>query len=237
MQPLTQEISESLDVMESEANSNFAVFSEPEQITEPTTTYYFLKRTQDILFSAVGLIILFPLFILISVIIFIDDPHADSIFIQKRVGKDGKVFRFFKFRTMYAHAEEHLEELKDLNEKDGPVFKIKNDPRITRVGKFLRKSSLDELPQLVNVLSGTMSLVGPRPPLPAEVEQYTPYDRQRLSVKPGLTCYWQIQPDRDDISFHDWVTLDIKYIKERSFIVDWKILFATVGAVIRGSGH
>lgn len=223
--------------MESKVNSSCGVAFEIEAIKEPSKKYYVIKRIQDILLSVLGLIILLPLFILISVIIFIDDPHDHSIFAQKRVGKDGKVFRLIKFRTMRPHAEAQLGELEHLNEKDGPAFKIKDDPRITRVGKFLRKSSLDELPQLLNVLSGTMSLVGPRPPLPGEVAQYTLYQRQRLYIKPGLTCYWQIRPDRDEMLFNDWVALDIKYIRERSFIVDWKILFATVGAVFRCNGH
>lgn len=119
---------------------------------------------------------------------------------------------------------------------EGPAFKIENDPRITRVGKFLRKTSLDELPQLINVLRGEMSIVGPRPPLPREVEQYTEYQKQRLSVKPGLTCYWQVQPHRNRISFEDWVELDLNYIKAQSYIVDWKIIIMTVKAICHMQG-
>ena len=138
---------------------------------------------------------------------------------------------------MCVDAERKLEELRDKNEKDGPVFKMKEDPRITRVGRFLRKSSLDELPQLLNILKGDMSIVGPRPALPHEVEKYNDYQKQRLYVQPGLTCYWQIQPHRDSLTFDEWMDLDIQYIKERSFRVDWKIIFKTIGAVLRGSGE
>ncbi|MCD7883623.1 MAG: sugar transferase [Lachnospiraceae bacterium] len=132
---------------------------------------------------------------------------------------------------------EGMPELRENNEMDGPVFKIKDDPRITRVGHIIRKCSIDELPQLWNILKGDMSIVGPRPALPSEVEQYTEYQRQRLYVTPGLTCYWQIQPHRNEISFNQWMLLDIKYIKERSFLTDWKVIFKTVGVVLRGGGE
>lgn len=137
---------------------------------------------------------------------------------------------------MCVDAEKKLDGLLDQNEMEGPAFKIENDPRITRVGKFLRKTSLDELPQLINVLRGEMSIVGPRPPLPREVEQYTEYQKQRLSVKPGLTCYWQVQPHRNRISFEDWVELDLNYIKAQSYIVDWKIIIMTVKAICHMQG-
>lgn len=142
-----------------------------------------------------------------------------------------------KFRSMIPNAEERLEELLDQNEMDGPVFKIKDDPRITRVGRFLRKTSIDELPQLLNILKGDMSIVGPRPALPREVEQYSDYERQRLYVTPGLTCFWQIQPNRNDLSFAEWMELDLKYVQERSFTTDWKIIFKTVGAVLGMNGE
>ena len=138
---------------------------------------------------------------------------------------------------MHVDAESKLEELLEKNEMEGPVFKIKEDPRITRLGKVLRKTGLDELPQLVNILMGDMSIVGPRPPLPREVEQYNEYQMQRLIVTPGLTCYWQIQPHRNDLSFDEWVDLDVKYIYERSFLVDWKIILATVRTVLAGEGR
>ena len=138
---------------------------------------------------------------------------------------------------MYIDAEERLEELMHLNEQSGPAFKIKDDPRITKVGKFIRKTSIDELPQLFNILMGDMSIVGPRPALPREVEQYGEYESQRLLVIPGLTCYWQIQPARNDIPFSDWVKLDIRYINERSFWTDWKIIFRTVITVFSADGE
>ena len=141
-----------------------------------------------------------------------------------------------KFRTMIPNAESRLSELLAQNEMDGPVFKIKNDPRITRVGRILRKTSIDELPQLINILKGDMSIVGPRPALPREVEQYGDYERQRLYITPGLTCFWQIQPNRNDLSFSEWMELDIKYVRERSFITDWKIIFRTIGAVLGMNG-
>ena len=137
---------------------------------------------------------------------------------------------------MIPNAESRLSELLAQNEMDGPVFKIKNDPRITRVGRILRKTSIDELPQLINILKGDMSTVGPRPALPREVEQYGDYERQRLYITPGLTCFWQIQPNRNDLSFSEWMELDIKYVRERSFITDWKIIFRTIGAVLGMNG-
>jgi lipopolysaccharide/colanic/teichoic acid biosynthesis glycosyltransferase len=170
-------------------------------------------------------------------VIVIDDPHGSPIFSQTRVGRNGKEFRFYKFRSMRNHAEDMLDELLQDNEMDGPAFKIKDDPRITRVGKFLRKSSIDELPQLWNVLKGDMSIVGPRPALPREVEQYDAYALQRLLIHPGLTCYWQIQPMRNSLSFERWVALDIKYIQERSFFTDLKIILRTFGAVFGMNGQ
>ena len=168
--------------------------------------------------------------------IFGDDPHGSPIFSQLRVGKDGKTFRFYKFRSMVTNAEELLEQLKDRNEMEGPAFKIKDDPRITRVGKFIRKTSLDELPQLINVIRGDMSLVGPRPPLPREVEQYTPQQMRRLTVTPGLTCYWQATPRRNELTFDQWLALDLKYIRERGMGTDIRILLDTALAVVNGEG-
>ena len=198
--------------------------------------YWILRRGQDIILSALALLILWPWLLLIALIIVIDSPGASPIFAQKRIGRDGKAFTFYKFRSMKPNAEAELDDLLEQNEMDGPVFKIKNDPRITRVGRFIRKSSIDELPQLWNVLRGEMSLVGPRPCLVREAEQYDEYVRQRLYVTPGLTCYWQIQPNRNDMSFEEWVELDLKYIRERSFLVDWKIIFKTIIAVLGMNG-
>ena len=199
--------------------------------------YWVLRRAQDIVFSLLALILLAPLALLISLAIVLDSPGDGAIFQQRRVGRDGKLFWLYKFRTMCPDAEEQLNELLSQNQMDGPVFKIKGDPRITRVGRFLRKTSLDELPQLLNVLRGDMSIVGPRPALPREVELYSDYQRQRLYVTPGLSCYWQIAPHRDQLSFEEWMDLDIKYVHERSFLVDWKIIFLTVRAMLMKYGE
>ena len=208
-----------------------------QELFETRKVYQFGRRAQDILFSALALIALAPFMLILALLIVIDSPGAGPIFVQERIGKNGKSFRFFKFRSMVPQAEEKLGELLKDNEMDGPVFKIKEDPRITRLGKFIRKAGIDELPQLFNILKGDMSLVGPRPALPREVEQYDEYDRRRLSVKPGLTCYWQIQPHRNDLSFAEWMELDQKYIRERSFWVDWKIIFGTVKTVLTMQGE
>ena len=199
--------------------------------------YWVLRRAQDIVFSLLALILLAPLALLISLAIVLDSPGDGAIFRQRRVGRDGKLFWLYKFRTMCPDAEEQLNELLSQNQMDGPVFKIKGDPRITRVGRLLRKTSLDELPQLLNVLQGDMSIVGPRPALPREVELYSDYQRQRLYVTPGLSCYWQIAPHRNEMSFDEWVALDLKYIQERSFWVDWKIIFLTVRAMLMKYGE
>lgn len=199
--------------------------------------YLVYKRLQDIVLSIVALIVLFPLLLIVAIAIVIDSPGASPIYVQTRVGLNGKKFKFFKFRTMVPNADQLLEQLMSLNEMDGPVFKIKNDPRITRVGRFIRKTSIDELPQLINILKGDMSIVGPRPPLPRETEQYDDYARQRLSIMPGLTCYWQIQHMRNSLSFAEWVALDLKYIEERSFLTDWKIILSTFKAVLNMEGE
>lgn len=193
--------------------------------------YGFFKRAFDIFFSVVGMILLALPLLIICLIIIIDSPGAAPIYCQDRIGKNGKVFKFYKFRSMVPNAESMLDSLVDRNEMDGPAFKIKNDPRITRFGRLIRISSIDELPQLWNVFTGNMSFVGPRPPLPREVALYNENQLQRLLVTPGITCYWQIQPKRNDLSFDEWLNLDIKYINERKFSVDLKILFKTVGAV------
>ncbi len=193
--------------------------------------YDICKRIFDILCSALGLLALLIPFLIISLIISIDSPGALPIYVQKRHGKNGKIFKFYKFRSMVPNAEQMLDSLLDQNEVDGPAFKMKDDPRITRFGHFIRKTSIDELPQLWNVLKGDMSLVGPRPPLPREVAMYDERQMQRLSVIPGLTCYWQVQPRRNSLSFDEWLSLDLKYISERSFATDLKILIKTVGAV------
>lgn len=199
--------------------------------------YWILRRGQDILFSLIALLLLWPVMAVVALVVYLDDPHGSPIFSQTRCGRDGKLFKMYKFRSMYVDAEERLKDLLQENEMDGPAFKMKDDPRITRVGGFIRKTSLDELPQLWNILKGDMSIVGPRPALPREVEQYDELQKQRMYVTPGLTCYWQIQPKRNDISFDDWMALDLKYIQERSFWVDWKIIFKTFGAVLNKEGE
>lgn len=188
--------------------------------------YELMKRLIDILGAAFGIIILLPLFIVVSLAIKIESA-GPVFFVQKRCGKDGRIFKMYKFRSMVCDAEEKLGDLMPLNEMSGPVFKIKNDPRITRVGNFIRRTSIDELPQLINVLKGDMSLVGPRPPIDKEVLEYTEYENQRLLIRPGLTCYWQIS-GRNDIDFDEWVNLDIKYIKERNLWIDIKLILKTV---------
>lgn len=199
--------------------------------------YWMIRRGQDIFLSALALVVLLPFMLMMATVIWIDSPGASPLFSQERVGRNGKVFRFYKFRSMVPKAEEKLEDLLDRNQMNGPVFKIKDDPRITRVGRIIRRTGIDELPQLVNILKGDMSIVGPRPALPREVAQYDEYEWQRLYVTPGLTCYWQIQPHRNELSFDEWLELDLKYIKERSFLTDWKIIFRTVCAIFRMDGE
>lgn len=198
--------------------------------------YLRVKRGQDILLSVLALVVLFPLLLLIALVIVADDCSGGPIFTQVRCGKDGREFLLYKFRTMYAGAERQLDELLPYNEMTGPVFKMKDDPRITRFGRFLRRTGLDELPQLINIIRGEMSIVGPRPPLPGELARYTPRQRQRLSVTPGLTCLWQIQPERNSLDFDTWVALDLEYIREQSWLLDWKLILRTAGAVIGREG-
>lgn len=205
-------------------------------IYEEKPVYDFIKRVFDIFFSVLALIVLCPLFIIISVVIMIHDRNLKPFFIQNRCGRNGKQFKFYKFRTMCVDAESKLEQLQEKNEMDGPVFKITEDPRITKIGKVLRATGIDELPQLWNILKGDMSFVGPRPPIPKEVEQYSDTDRLRLLVKPGLTCYWQVQPKRNSISFEKWMELDRKYIQQRSFWVDIKLIFKTAVSVFNREG-
>ncbi len=205
-------------------------------ILQRDSRYWKIRRTHDVILSLLALLVLWPFLLIVALVIVIDSPGAGPIFAQTRIGRDGKPFRFYKFRTMRPNAEAELNDLLQYNEMEGPVFKIKEDPRITRIGKFLRKASIDELPQLWNVLRGDMSLVGPRPGIPREVEQYDAYARQRLIVTPGLTCLWQIQPDRNSLSFDEWMELDVRYIEQRSLKTDRKIIWATFGAVFGMNG-
>ena len=189
------------------------------------TIYSLTKRVIDVLGSMIGIILLSPIFFVVAVLIKIDSKGA-IIFSQTRVGKNGKEFKMYKFRSMVVNAEELKKKLLAQNEMSGPMFKMKDDPRITKIGKFIRKTSIDELPQLINVLKGEMSLVGPRPSLPKEVEKFEPWMKKRLEVKPGLTCYWQVS-GRNNIDFNDWMKLDIKYVEERNILLDIKLIFKT----------
>ena len=193
-----------------------------------------LKRAIDVLLATVGLVATIPIWIAICAAIRLESPGS-PIFVQERVGRRGRRFRFYKFRSMYVDAESRLHEVLVHNETDGPVFKIRQDPRITGVGAFLRRTSLDELPQLLNVLKGDMSLVGPRPPLPREVDQYRPGDLVRLQVKPGLTCLWQVS-GRSNVGFDQWMELDRQYVRQMSLWLDLSILARTVGAVLSMRG-
>ena len=177
------------------------------------------------------------LFAIIAVAVKMDDPKGPVLFRQRRVTKDGREFTMYKFRSMCADAEERLAELRALNEKTGPVFKMRDDPRVTRVGRLLRRVSLDELPQFANVLKGDLSVVGPRPALPSEVAAYTPRQRQRLLVKSGITCYWQTRRNRDSITFDEWVDLDLLYIKKCGALADLKLIVQTVGCVLTAQGN
>lgn len=192
--------------------------------------YLFFKRAMDIIGSLCGIILLSPLLIIVALAIKIEDPKGSIFFSQQRCGKDNKLFPMYKFRSMVSNAEELLEELMEHNEMDGPVFKIKDDPRITRVGKFIRKTSIDELPQLFNILKGDMSIVGPRPAIPHEVAEYSHYHKQRLLVKPGLTCIWQVS-GRNSIGFEEWVDMDLEYIESRNLWMDIRLIFKTVGVL------
>ncbi|MEC0309232.1 Undecaprenyl phosphate N,N'-diacetylbacillosamine 1-phosphate transferase [Paenibacillus sp. GM2FR] len=189
--------------------------------------YRILKRAMDFIFALMGLVLLSPLFLIISILIKLEDPKGSIFFYQTRIGKDEKSFRMYKFRSMVSNAEELLEELLDQNEISGAMFKMKEDPRITKIGKFIRRTSIDELPQLWNVIRGEMSLVGPRPALPREVDQYSSYDKLRLSVIPGCTGLWQVS-GRNKLSFYEMVELDLKYIEQRGIITDIKIILHTV---------
>jgi exopolysaccharide biosynthesis polyprenyl glycosylphosphotransferase len=194
-----------------------------------------VKKIMDIFGSLIGIIILSPLLIVLSILIRLSS-QGPVIYKQPRVGLRGRQFELYKFRTMVANADELRKELEELNEADGPAFKIADDPRVTNVGKFMRKSGLDELPQLFNILKGEMSLIGPRPPLPEETTQYERWQLRRLSVKPGLSCFWQVKPDRNSIKFEKWMELDLAYIDNWSLRLDFVILMKTVKTIFHKTG-
>jgi lipopolysaccharide/colanic/teichoic acid biosynthesis glycosyltransferase len=193
-----------------------------------------IKRGLDLVLAVLGLVAIVPIWIAIVIAVKVDSP-GPAIFVQDRVGHKGRRFRFYKFRSMYVDAEQRMSDLQSKNEVSGPVFKMRRDPRVTRVGALLRRTSLDELPQLLNILKGEMSLVGPRPALPNEVEQYRPTDALRLGVKPGLTCLWQIS-GRSTVGFDRWMEYDREYVQGLSLKLDLSILLRTVGAVVSCKG-
>lgn len=189
--------------------------------------YHFFKRFFDILLSIIGILLLTPVFIITAILIKVDNPDGPIIYSQIRIGKNGHPFRMYKFRSMVVNADKMLKGLLDQNDIEGAMFKMKSDPRVTKIGRTIRKYSIDELPQLLNVIKGDMSLVGPRPPLKREVEDYTEYDKQRLLVVPGCTGIWQVS-ERNNVGFHEMVKLDIKYINSSNLWLDFFILFKTI---------
>lgn len=224
-----------LDVfVESDALPFSSVFLRADDI-DRKRVYRFLKRLMDIIGSSIGLFILAPLFLIVAIAIKREEKNGPIFFSQKRIGKDGKEFKMYKFRSMCVDAEAKLNELLKYNEVEGAMFKIKDDPRVTKIGKFIRKTSVDELPQLLNVLKGDMSLVGPRPPLEREVKEYSTYDKQRLLIKPGCTGVWQIS-GRSDVDFNDMVEMDIEYIKNLSILNDIKIILKTIIVMVKPAG-
>lgn len=200
-------------------------------------SYWKKKRIFDVVVTLILLIFLIIPILITALVVFIDDPNGSPFYKQVRIGRHGKPFNMYKFRSMYVDAEKRKKELMESNEMDGPVFKMKNDPRITRVGRVLRKYSIDEIPQLFNVLVGNMSIVGPRPALPDEVEKYTDYNKLRLVVTPGITCTWQIMPDKNDIPYEKWLEMDLEYIETRTTLKDIKIILKTPFAMLRANGR
>lgn len=197
--------------------------------------YHSIKRLFDFVLGVLGIIGLSPAFLVIAIIIKKDDFSAPVFYKQARLGLNGRKFKIYKFRSMIVDADKHLEELKQYNEIEGAMFKMKDDPRVTKIGKILRKTSLDELPQLINVIRGEMSLVGPRPPLPAEVEEYSDYDKQRLLVVPGCTGLWQVS-GRNEVNFNEMVELDLEYIEKSGMWYDLKLILKTIKIMIVPNG-
>jgi len=202
--------------------------------SNPSALYFFAKRAIDILLASAALVVLAPLFLLVSLAVVLEDG-GPVIYSQTRIGRNGKPFQFFKFRSMIKDADAIKDQLVQQNEASGPIFKMKNDPRITRVGRILRRSSIDELPQLLNILRGDMSIIGPRPHLPREVALYGERQKRRLSVEPGLVCLREVY-GRSNLTFDQWIELDLLYIENRSFLTDLSILMRLIPAVLRGEG-
>ena len=214
-------------------NANGTVSEAQLEIRE-SPAYDIGKRFFDLAVGSLNLLLLLPIIPVIALMIKLDSP-GPVFFMQTRVGKDGQSFKFRKFRSMHREAETRRQEVESLNEQEGPVFKVRSDPRVTVVGGFLRRSSLDEIPQILNVLRGEMSLVGPRPHMPAEVEKYQPWHRKRLEVVPGITCLWQIS-GRSRLSFNEWMRLEMEYLRLRSLKTDLVIFLRTIPAVIARKG-
>ncbi|WP_145040285.1 sugar transferase [Paenibacillus sp. Y412MC10] len=212
-----------------EGTSNYARYA----LEDPKSKFMYLtiKRCMDFLLALFGLVLLSPLFLIISILIKLEDPKGSVFFYQTRIGKNERPFRMYKFRSMVSNAEELLDKLIEQNEISGAMFKMKEDPRVTKIGKFIRKTSIDELPQLWNVVRGEMSLVGPRPALPREVMQYSRYDKLRLKVSPGCTGLWQVS-GRNNLSFQEMLALDLEYIERRGIWLDVKVMFRTVKIMI-----
>jgi len=195
-----------------------------------------LKRLLDLVLCGSALVALLPLFLMMAALIKLTDG-GPVFFLQRRVGLRGQIFHMFKFRSMVVNAEQLRPKLESRNESNGPVFKMQRDPRTTAIGRFMRRYSIDELPQLINVLAGDMSVVGPRPSLPSEVARYQPWQQRRFSARPGLTCLWQVAPERYRISFDNWMRLDLKYIDQWTLRLDLDLILRTFAVVLRGTGE
>ena len=225
--------------MVTESETTTAVAEKPEEldrlVPNKSLIYRLIKRTVDIVVSVIGLIICSPILLAAGIAIKMEDPKETIFYSQPRIGLNGSTFSCHKLRSMYANADTVKASLMDRNEMDGPVFKIRNDPRVTKVGRFIRKWSIDELAQLWNVFKGDMSLVGPRPLPVVEEMSCNAYQRQRETVKPGITCYWQVS-GRNTMSFAEWIELDLKYIREQGLWTDLKLLFMTIPAVLSARG-
>ena len=216
------------------AGTDFSRYNMREIYQRKSTGYKLIKRLMDILLSIVALVVLSPVFLVTAILIKCED-HGPVFFVQQRAGKDMKPFAMYKFRSMYVNADERMHEMMKNNEQTGHAFKIKDDPRITRTGKVIRRFSIDELPQLINIIKGDMSIVGPRPILTFQMEACSWYERQRLTVQPGLTCYWQVG-GRANIKWDEWVELDLNYIEDMSLWTDIKMIVKTIPAVFRSDG-
>jgi lipopolysaccharide/colanic/teichoic acid biosynthesis glycosyltransferase len=234
--------SDHLDVEKKVESPDEDVYKAAARLRTSRRGYRIAKRAFDIVFSLLVMIVFSWLYGLIALAIKIEDPKSPVLYRQERVSRwngddDVKHFKMYKFRSMVPDADKEISQLWDKNEKSGPVFKMKDDPRVTKVGRIIRKMSLDELPQFMNVLKNDMSIVGPRPALSREVVKYTERQKQRLLVKPGITCFWQTQRDRDKISFNKWVDFDLYYIKKCSALTDLRLIGKTVAVVLTGQGN